>query len=195
MSHSHPQTLSPRGRRLDRRSPSKFFGTRSRHRPRFDVMEDRTLLSTFLVNTTADSGPGSLRQAILDSNAATIATNTIDFNISASGVQTIAPLSPLPPITHGVLIDGFSQPGYCWDTTRRAERQPGRHGRRPDHHRFGCCRPRAGHQWFFPGRRHPHLGNRRHRQRDRSQRHRHRSDRLTGAAQLFRCSYPGRRPR
>ncbi len=76
-------------------------------------MEDRTLLSTFLVSNTGDSGPGSLRQAILDSNAATGATNTIDFDISGTGVQTIAPLSPLPAITNPVLIDGTSQPGYA----------------------------------------------------------------------------------
>ena len=75
-------------------------------------MEDRTLLSTFLVTNTGDSGPGSLRQAILDSNAATGATNTIDFDIPGTGVQTIAPLSPLPAITSPVLIDGASQPGY-----------------------------------------------------------------------------------
>ena len=61
----------------------------------------------------ADSGPGSLRQAILDSNAATGATNTIEFDIPGSGVQTIVPLSPLPAITNPVLIDGWSQPGYA----------------------------------------------------------------------------------
>jgi hypothetical protein len=44
-------------------------------------MEDRTLLSTFLVSNTDDSGPGSLRQAILDANAATGGTSTIDFKI------------------------------------------------------------------------------------------------------------------
>ena len=64
------------------------------------------------VTTTADSGQGSLRQAILDSNAFTGATNTIDFAIPGSGVQTIAPLSPLPVITDPVSIDGDSQPGY-----------------------------------------------------------------------------------
>ena len=76
-------------------------------------MEQRTLLSTFQVLNTADSGPGSLRQAILDSDAATSETNTIDFAIPGDGVQTIAPLSPLPAITQPVLIDGFSQPGYA----------------------------------------------------------------------------------
>ena len=75
-------------------------------------MEDRTLLSNFLVSNTGDSGPGSLRQAIIDSNNAVGATNTIDFDISGTGVQTIVPLSSLPAITNPVLIDGFSQPGY-----------------------------------------------------------------------------------
>ncbi len=75
-------------------------------------MEDRTLLSALLVTNTTDSGAGSLRQAILDSNAATSGTNTIDFNISGQGAQTIAPLTALPAITQSVLIDGFFQPGY-----------------------------------------------------------------------------------
>ncbi len=81
-------------------------------RPGFDLMEDRTLLSTFAVNNTSDSGPGSLRQAIIDSNSAVGATNTIDFDISGTGVQTIAPLTSLPAIANPVLIDGTSQPAY-----------------------------------------------------------------------------------
>jgi hypothetical protein len=81
-------------------------------RPRFEYMEDRTLLSTFLVTNTADSGSGSLRRAIMDSDTAPGQTNTIDFDIPGSGVQTIAPLSALPLIDEPVLIDGFSQPGY-----------------------------------------------------------------------------------
>ena len=67
----------------------------------------------FVVTNTADAGPGSLRQAILDSNAATGQANTIDFAIPGGGVQTIAPLSALPAITQPVLIDGLSQPGYA----------------------------------------------------------------------------------
>jgi Concanavalin A-like lectin/glucanases superfamily/FG-GAP-like repeat len=77
------------------------------------MMEDRTLLSTFLVSNTGDSGPGSLRQAILDSDNAVAATNTIDFDIPGNGVQSLVPLSSLPAITSAVLIDGFSQPGYA----------------------------------------------------------------------------------
>ncbi len=42
------------------------------------------LLSTFVVSNTGDSGPGTFRQAILDSNAATGQSNTIDFDIPES---------------------------------------------------------------------------------------------------------------
>jgi hypothetical protein len=92
--------------------PTIFSGTVFRLRPRVEWMEDRTLLSTFLVTDIGDSGSGSLRQAILQSNAATGTTNTIDFDISGQGVQTITPLSSFPAITNPVLIDGESQPGY-----------------------------------------------------------------------------------
>ena len=83
-------------------------------------MEDRTLLSTFTVTNTADSGPGSLRQAILDSNAVT-GGNTIDFDIPGSGVQTIALSSGLPTITTAVLIDGYSQPGASPNTEAQSD--------------------------------------------------------------------------
>src|SRR5262245_1829793 len=83
-----------------------------RYRPGFEWMEGRALLSTFLVSTTADSGPGSLRQAILDSNAATGVSNTITFNIPGGGVRTIEASSPLPTITTRTLLDGASQPGF-----------------------------------------------------------------------------------
>src|SRR5262249_18463253 len=63
------------------------------------------------VTTTADSGPGSLRQAILDANTTT-GVATITFAIPGSGVHTIGPRSKLPTITGSVLIDGFSQRGY-----------------------------------------------------------------------------------
>src|SRR5260370_22422906 len=65
---------------------------------------------TFTVINTNDSGPGSLRQAILDANA-NAGPDTIRFSIS-SGPQAIAPLSPLPTITDPVTIDGTTQPGY-----------------------------------------------------------------------------------
>jgi hypothetical protein len=67
--------------------------------------------ATFTVTTTADSGPGSLRQAILDANASPGA-DTITFAIGSPGSQqTIQPTSALPAITEAVVIDGWSQGG------------------------------------------------------------------------------------
>jgi IPT/TIG domain/S-layer homology domain len=71
--------------------------------------------TTFVVTNTNDAGPGSLRQAILDSNA-TMDVNTIDFAIPGTGVQTIVALSPLPLISQPVAIDGYSQPGASANT-------------------------------------------------------------------------------
>ncbi len=72
-------------------------------------------ITTVAVTTTADSGPGSLRQAILDVNAGR-GGDTIDFNIPFDPVnlfsitRTIYLASPLPPITEPVTIDGYTQP-------------------------------------------------------------------------------------
>ncbi len=63
------------------------------------------------VTNTGDSGAGSLRDAIERANAATGA-DTILFNISGSGVQTIAPNTALPTIAEAVHINGSSQPGF-----------------------------------------------------------------------------------
>lgn len=68
--------------------------------------------ATLSVTNTDDSGPGSLRQAILDANA-TNGLDTINFEISGTGVQTIALLAALPAITDSVEIDGTTQPGYA----------------------------------------------------------------------------------
>lgn len=66
----------------------------------------------FIVTTVNDSGPGSLRQAILDANAAfTTGRNTISFNIAGAGVKIISPAIPLPDVSGVVAIDGLTQPG------------------------------------------------------------------------------------
>ena len=65
---------------------------------------------TFTVTTTADSGAGSLRQAILDANS-NPGADTISFAIG-SGAQTIAPTSDLPAVTDPVTIDATTQPGF-----------------------------------------------------------------------------------
>jgi uncharacterized repeat protein (TIGR01451 family) len=77
-----------------------------------ESLETRALLATLMVTSTGDSGAGTLRQAILDSNATVGVPDTIDFNIPGTGVQTISVLSALPTVTDPVTIDGTSQPGY-----------------------------------------------------------------------------------
>ena len=57
-------------------SPRRFFHC-------LEVLEGRTLPSTFTVLNLADSGAGSLRQAIMDANASSGA-DVIDF---AKGVK------------------------------------------------------------------------------------------------------------
>ncbi|HEV3257247.1 MAG TPA: hypothetical protein VG013_10235, partial [Gemmataceae bacterium] len=76
---------------------------------RVDPLEDRFLLSTYLVTNTNNAGAGSLRQAIINTNLDT-GGDTIAFNIPGSGVHTIKPTSALPAITEAVVIDGTTQP-------------------------------------------------------------------------------------
>jgi hypothetical protein len=64
--------------------------------------------ATFLVSTTSDGGPGSLRQAILDANSAPGA-DTISFAVPTATVPTIAPATALPTLTGPVTIDGTTQ--------------------------------------------------------------------------------------
>ncbi len=82
---------------------------------------------TFCVLTTADSGTGSLRQAIIDSNTAGGA-NTIGFAIPTNPLsptpQTITLASSLPMINlnnpggtvTSLIVDGYSQPGSVLNT-------------------------------------------------------------------------------
>ena len=73
-----------------------------------------------LVTTTADTGAGSLRTAILTADAAGSPNPIwIAFDIPASdpgysgGAWTISPASPLPAITAPVILDGTTQPGFA----------------------------------------------------------------------------------
>ncbi|HMO67406.1 MAG TPA: proprotein convertase P-domain-containing protein, partial [Novosphingobium sp.] len=66
----------------------------------------------FVVSTTADSGTGSLRQAVIDANATTTEADAIHFAIPGAGPHTITLLSTLPVLSdNGLLIDGATQPG------------------------------------------------------------------------------------
>jgi hypothetical protein len=71
--------------------------------------------TTFTVTSTSDFTGGSLRAAISNANN-TPGADTINFNISGSGVKTIRPLEALPDITEAVTINGYSQPGATLNT-------------------------------------------------------------------------------
>ncbi|MEO5561288.1 MAG: right-handed parallel beta-helix repeat-containing protein [Dokdonella sp.] len=77
---------------------------------------------TYVVSTTADTGAGSLRQAMLDANAKQVtngtacAGHTITFNIPGAAPHTIQPHSPLPPIHIPIAFEGYSQPGSSENT-------------------------------------------------------------------------------
>ena len=66
--------------------------------------------ATFSVTSTNDSGPGSLRQALLDVNASP-GPHAVQFSLPGGGVHTLAPLTPWPAPTNTVALNGYSQPG------------------------------------------------------------------------------------
>lgn len=78
-----------------------------------------TVIGPLTVNNTNDSGPGSLREAILNANemANGGGPDVITFAIPGAGPHTIALASELPPITEAVTIDGYTQPGASPNTT------------------------------------------------------------------------------
>lgn len=69
---------------------------------------------TFTVTSNADSGPGTLREAITMANANGIAaTDLIQFNIPDLSItgRTISIATLLPDLTSNISIDGSTQPG------------------------------------------------------------------------------------
>ena len=96
-----------------RRTPK----TGHRFHRQIEPLEARIAPATFLVTNTGDSGPGTLRQAIISANgSANIAVpDVINFNIG-TGPFTIQPLTQLPDITEAVIIDGYSQSGASANT-------------------------------------------------------------------------------
>jgi Ca2+-binding RTX toxin-like protein len=102
-----------------RRGPSQAARRRRAVRLNaLEVLEARFVPSgSTQVTTVADSGAGSLRQAILnaDTNPGDLSTNptghTITFAIG-TGVQIIQPLTVLPDLTAPAIVDGTTQPSY-----------------------------------------------------------------------------------
>jgi hypothetical protein len=73
----------------------------------------RAHAASIVVTTTANSGPGSLRQALLDANGDG-ALDSISFAIAAADVPRIALTSALPTVTGPVTIDGTTQAPAGW---------------------------------------------------------------------------------
>ena len=106
------------------------FRSRKNRRRRFALipapvlqLEDRQLLSTFNVTSTADDGStGTLRWAINQVNSDTGPfPDTIDFNIAGTGPFTIQPTSALPTIANPVIINGYSQPDSSANTLAQGD--------------------------------------------------------------------------
>lgn len=73
----------------------------------YEPLEVRNMLATFAVSNLNDSGAGSLRQAVIDANAAPGA-DVVSFNVAG----TINLQKALPKITGTLEIDGTTAPGY-----------------------------------------------------------------------------------
>lgn len=78
---------------------------------------------TFIVTSNADSGPGTLREAITLANAnGTVVMDSIHFNIAdqSEAGRTITLASRLPSLTSNIVIDGSTQQGSLlgWSTAK-----------------------------------------------------------------------------
>src|SRR5437588_2397101 len=104
-----------------------FTATVTEREPDFDPSNNTSvatsnLFDTFYVTTTADAGPGSLRQAVIDANATCVGPMfcTIVFHIaepSEAPWKRITLASPLPALTASALhIDGATQTKFSGDT-------------------------------------------------------------------------------
>lgn len=75
------------------------------------------LAATLTVTSTADSGPGTLRQAMIEAGTCATGPHTIAFNIPGTGPHLIQPLSPWNQLfCDGTVIDGYTQPGASPNT-------------------------------------------------------------------------------
>ena len=106
---------SRRRSRHDGRGRGLITGNRSGRGPlTLEQLEGRQVLAafvaseTYVVSTLADSGPGSLREAIIAANAHKGA-DAIDFSVTG----TISLKSALPAVTDSLELDGSSAPGYA----------------------------------------------------------------------------------
>lgn len=86
---------------------SRRIGSRIDRGARESTISD---LATLTVTSSANAGPGTLRQAILDANVTAI-EEVIAFNIAGGCPRNIVLSTPLPTISSTLTVDGFTQPG------------------------------------------------------------------------------------
>jgi gliding motility-associated-like protein len=80
----------------------------------FLFLSNSLFATTFVVTSSADAGPGTLRQALLDAAAnGTVQIDSIHFNLpgNTQAAITITVQTQLPDVTANVIIDGTTQPG------------------------------------------------------------------------------------
>jgi hypothetical protein len=130
---SNPKTLLDKRTRFCSRH---CFRPLRQRRLLFETLERREVLATFFVTTTADGGPGSLRQAILDANG-NPGGDAIEFHIPASDsgfvdvdshlpggdanpdayvIRLTANLPTFSDTSGGTIIDGRTQTTFGGDT-------------------------------------------------------------------------------
>ena len=102
MAHRQPHSVPAASSKPSASRRSRRLGPGPRSL-RFDTLEERSLLAVFSVTNLNDAGPGSLRQAIVDSNAATTADEVV---FDAAVVGTINLTSALPTIDDRLTITG-----------------------------------------------------------------------------------------
>ena len=93
------------GRRHQRKRHTSTAASPRCFVPRFEALEDRTLLSTFSVLNLDDAGDGSLRQAILDANERS-GPDVIRFAPRLAGTITLSGALGELGVTDDLRIDG-----------------------------------------------------------------------------------------
>src|SRR5262249_31107779 len=106
-------------------APSRRLQRRS-FRPGVEPLEERQLLSNWVVKTALDNGDdnnptqGSLREAILLADTFGAAGDRIVFAIpplpGQSAIHPIQPPTALPAVSKPLIIDGYTQPGAAVNT-------------------------------------------------------------------------------
>ena len=104
--------LTRRARRWLASLANRHPRRRRRRIATLELLEDRTLLTTYTVTSTGTADvAGTLLYEIDQLNSTGGSSNIINFNIPGSGVQTISPTSALPTITKPVTIEGTASSG------------------------------------------------------------------------------------